>query len=253
MSDIETVVADTDFARRLHYWLRYQVYCLETGFEKASRYPDRLERDEFDCRSKHFLMRDMHSDVWFAAARLVLPSDRTLPVERHCGVPRNIISSVKNIPYEQTAEFSRLLITKKGWPSIENIGLHHPNSENQRFVPRHFKIRKMVALKNLIRSMAAYCCEHKIPQWVFFATPALARILRRLGIKLSKIGGASQHRGVRFPYVAEVEQIYDTLTLSTEHERSKYQISHPYRLFSELHNTKYPSLLEEPFVERFGT
>jgi len=41
----EVILADTDEARRVHYRLRYQVYCMEEGFEAHDKFPDRMERD----------------------------------------------------------------------------------------------------------------------------------------------------------------------------------------------------------------
>jgi len=38
------------------YALRYQVYCLETGYEDASAFPDGLERDGDDAHSVHGLV-----------------------------------------------------------------------------------------------------------------------------------------------------------------------------------------------------
>ena len=250
MSDIEAIVADTETARRLHYQLRYQVYCLETGFEEASRYPDHKESDEYDNHATHFLMRGKQSGVGFAAARLVLPGDRALPVESLYEIPKNHISKIHGIPYEKTAEVSRLLITKNIRRPTEYASSRRPRVANQRqATPHHGRMRAAV-LVDLIRAMAAYSCEHGIPQWVFFATPALARILRRLGISLIEIGAPRQHRGIRFPYVTEAEQIYDTLTLATEREGNKDPLSPPYQLFSELSSATYPHNMEGPMLKQ---
>jgi len=45
----EAFLADTEPARQTHYRLRYQVYCRDTGWEDAARFPDQMERDEHDA------------------------------------------------------------------------------------------------------------------------------------------------------------------------------------------------------------
>jgi N-acyl amino acid synthase of PEP-CTERM/exosortase system len=103
ISDVQVVVADTAASRRIHYNLRYQVFCLETGFEEASRYPDEQETDEFDAYSTAFLVRQNGSNVWAGTARLILPDDKLLPIQ-HMYQLSNTLS------LKQTGEVSRLLI-----------------------------------------------------------------------------------------------------------------------------------------------
>lgn len=250
ISDVQVVVADTDTARRLHYQLRYQVFCLETGFEDASNYLNGQEQDEFDDRSVHFIVRSKRSKEWLATARLILPGERPLPIVRYCDVP------LHTLPFARTAEFSRLLIAR-------HVRRRHGDEKTPRkrgsikqsptlvaYQERHQTKNILVAL---IRAMAAYGLERDIPGAAFFITRALARILTQMGIGLTAIGAPCRHRGIRFPYISRAEQVYSTLTSLVEHDGSESHLTHHYELFSELYNTKNPSLLEEPFVERFGT
>ena len=52
--DIVPVVNDAQLHQAL--WLRYQVYCLETGFESVDEHPGGIEQDEFDKRAAHSLL-----------------------------------------------------------------------------------------------------------------------------------------------------------------------------------------------------
>jgi N-acyl amino acid synthase of PEP-CTERM/exosortase system len=49
------VPAYSDALKNEVYKLRYQVYCIETGFEKPELYPDGIEFDEYDSQSFHYL------------------------------------------------------------------------------------------------------------------------------------------------------------------------------------------------------
>jgi N-acyl amino acid synthase of PEP-CTERM/exosortase system len=50
-------LADTPASLSEALALRYQVYCLERGFEDPASNPDGHERDEFDERSVHAIVR----------------------------------------------------------------------------------------------------------------------------------------------------------------------------------------------------
>ena len=77
----EAVVADTPVARRIHHRIRYQVYCLEHGYEDPARYPDGEERDDWDQHSVHFIVRDRLSGEWIGAMRLIKPVEGRLPIQ----------------------------------------------------------------------------------------------------------------------------------------------------------------------------
>ena len=50
----EVFLADTPESKALHYQLRYQVYCEETGWERSPQFlQEKLERDDFDASSHH--------------------------------------------------------------------------------------------------------------------------------------------------------------------------------------------------------
>ncbi len=234
-SDIEAIVADTDRARHFHYRLRYQVFCLETGFEDAARYPDEEEKDEFDDRSVQFLMRHKASGDWLATSRLVLPDSDPLPIENYCELtPEN------GVVLEKTAEVSRLLIATE---------VRRRRCDGRRSRPARQRLRETAnLLRDLIRAIAAYCMRNDIPSTAFFITPALARILGRMSIELTQIGPPTRHRGIRVPYLTDVEQVFDTLSRLIIAERGIAPV--PYRLFSHL---ALPREMEEVALARFGT
>lgn len=228
ISEVQVVVADTAESRLLHYQLRYQVFCLETRFEDASNHPDGQEKDQFDDHAQHFLVRSKHAETWLATARIILPGDSPLPIERHCHVHRD------SVPFEQMAEFSRLLIStqvrrrRQGAVSRRSVGRpsRSPMCSDSAWM-----------LVKLFHAMAAYGLERGIPGAAFFITPALARILTRMKIELTAIGEPCQHRGLRFPYATDAKQVFEALSRFIE-VRGEDGEPCPYRLFSELPSTE---------------
>ena len=53
----QIVLADTPALRDTVFRLRYQIYCMETGFERPEDFPDGLEKDAFDGRAVHSLLQ----------------------------------------------------------------------------------------------------------------------------------------------------------------------------------------------------
>src|SRR3569623_78315 len=99
----EVVLADDECSRRIHYQLRYQVFCLDTGYEDPDAFPDGEEKDEWDQNAVQFLVRERETQQWVAALRLVVLQDKTLPI-----VTRAHITPDVAVASGETLEFSRL-------------------------------------------------------------------------------------------------------------------------------------------------
>lgn len=257
-SDIDVVVADTDVARRVHYALRYQVFCLETGFEDASKYPDAQEKDEFDDRCEHFIVRNRRTGDWLATARLILPGHGPLPIERYCDVPRH------TIPFDETAELSRLLIAthvrrrphaSAPHGGTKRLGRRGLSRRPSQLGAQEDRLQTARILCELLRAMAAYGLQSGIPYAAFFITPALARILKRMKIQLSQIGAPTQHRGIRFPYISNAIQVFGALNRFTYRDEGDPQLHYarPYRLYSELAGMANAGASWHEPIEKFGT
>jgi N-acyl-L-homoserine lactone synthetase len=76
----EVVVACTHVTRRIHHQIRYQVYCVEQGYEDPAQYPNQEEHDAWDEHAVHFLVRERSSGEWIGAMRLIRPLDGVLPI-----------------------------------------------------------------------------------------------------------------------------------------------------------------------------
>jgi len=92
----EVFLADTDEARRIHYNIRYQVYCQELAYEDSERFPNQMEIDQWDQPyhngqgSVPFLVRLKYSGEWIGAMRLVFSNHQSLPMGDFCSVEQPI-------------------------------------------------------------------------------------------------------------------------------------------------------------------
>jgi N-acyl amino acid synthase of PEP-CTERM/exosortase system len=225
----QAVLADTPAARRLHHRVRFQVYCMETGFEEAQNFPDHEERDAWDRKSAHFLIRARATGDWVAAARIVLPGDGLVPAEAFARIDPEVR---RRVPREHIGEISRLCTLgryRKATPAKRE------GADAIRFVPERRREPELVL--GLLRAAAAYSREHDIRYWYFLITPALARILTRLNIQLDKVGPLCRHRGERYPFLADLARSERQMAAGSPEIAAMLRRGPAYMRYSELHPT----------------
>jgi N-acyl amino acid synthase of PEP-CTERM/exosortase system len=218
----DMVPATTDSLMEAVYRLRYQVFCRETGFEKAEQFPDGLERDEYDAHSEHYLIRHRKTGVYAATTRLILPdpddADRLFPVERHCRLDRSDL--LDKIPRNRLAEVSRFCVSgyfkrRPGEPgTLAGIGpqrrYHYLVSEDERRTWPHL-------------TLALIACLHKInvrhgtTHWYALIEPSLFRLLGFLGINFTSIGPLTDYHGKRQPCIIQVPEYLDRVKKKNRH------------------------------------
>jgi N-acyl amino acid synthase of PEP-CTERM/exosortase system len=204
----EVILADNEAARKIHHQVRYKVYCLEEGFEDQSHFDNNEERDEWDAHSVHFTVRAKHTREWVAAMRMIVRGPVRLPIEQMCHITPLAAPTDRS-----TAEISRLCIVdeyrrgRKTHTSAQKATTSHLNDVKETRSPaaneRHHKSEIILGL---LRAAVDYSYEHDISSWYFLTTPALARIINRLCIRLVKVGSPCEHRGVRHPFFANLRE-----------------------------------------------
>jgi N-acyl amino acid synthase of PEP-CTERM/exosortase system len=213
----ELVHANNDALRMEAYFLRYQVYVLETGFETDSDCqtgtdengkPIHWEQDAFDERSDHFLLRHRRTGVYAATARLILPSaidvQAPYPIELHCALDQPITDAAIR---GQLAEISRFAVSKTfkrrlgemGKPSgvAEDIEIYF--EDNERRVLPHISLGLFAAVMRMVH-------EHNITHCYAVMEPALLRLLSRFGMVFNRIGPDVEYHGNRVPCISTVEE-----------------------------------------------
>ncbi len=221
--DFETVLADTQAAKRIHHEIRYQVFCEETGFEDRQAFPEHLEADQWDARSVPFLVRAKQTQEWVGTMRLILPG-QDLPAQQLCMMDRGAVARIK--PFE-VAEVSRLCVLS----SYRHQRPRLPAPLRQRKPTRE---RDSQIMLGLLRAAAGYSREQGIRYWYILTTSALARLMSSLHMPLSRVGDGIEHRGERFPYLAHIER--NRQRASRQSAALAQMLSHPtpYLRFSEL-------------------
>ena len=238
-SRFETFLADTDLSKRIHYQIRYRIFCIDTGFEDPTAFRIDEERDRWDDHAIHFLVREKATRQWVATMRLVLSDGAAFPVETLCE-----LSSPEGVRQNRgvSGEVSRLCMVKqyrgRQGSSFPQNQLFSGSSEDPQLACISDGLNRRAEpeiMLGLFRAAFAYSQEYSVDRWYFLVTPALARMVNRLGISLEQIGSEVRHRGIRIPYVTDPaigrretmlksEAIADMLTRDVPH----------YRFFSEL-------------------
>jgi len=203
----EMVRADTDELLNEVFKLRYQVYCLETGFENPEEHPDAMERDVEDTYAVHYLLRHKASQKYVATTRLILHEPgRQFPVEVHCEIETT--EQLARVPLGERAEISRFCISKefkrrKGesgtLEGVDRESIDRHSVDERRTFP-HLILGLFACLIDLSRT-------HNVTYWYCVMEPALFRYLDSLGIHFNKMGPLVDYHGKRQPGGAPVEDI----------------------------------------------
>lgn len=218
----ELVSVVTDEQKREVFKLRYQVYCVETGFENEENcqleYDEqgnklRLEIDEFDDRSAHYLIKHKKSDLYAATVRLVLPDHTnyaaSFPIESHCTIENSVTDPEIR---KHVAEISRFAVSKtfKRRPGeagtiagVTKQTVVNFESNERRVLP-HITISLFAGIVQMTRA-------HGITHWYAVMEPALLRLLARFGIHFPAIGNDIDYHGIRRPCLAIVDDVLPSI------------------------------------------
>lgn len=212
-SRYEVVLADTEESKEIHYALRYRVFCLEKRFENATRFSRQMEMDQYDSQAVHFLVRDRVTGNWIAAARLIFNSVESLPISAVANI--EIPERLNNVVI---AEFSRLLILT-AFRQSQSQALAEPE-----------------ILLGLIRAAREYSLGRNTENWVFLCRRSINRILGSVGIDMQQIGPACVHRGIRVPYLMDLNAAFDNVSLVSPRTHQMFSRTQTYCYYSDLYN-----------------
>ena len=197
--------------------LRFQVYVNEWGFERPEDHPGGVEQDEYDQHSIHFCACSKHSDDVVGAARIILGSECPLPIEQHF----NINQLPPGVQREQTAEISRLAISKKFrcraieraiFGTEKGTSKHiHPTMGNRRDFRRKCEHQ---LVRGLYISLYRESKLRGLNHWFTVMAKGLYVILKRWGISFEQIGPARDYHGIRAPYLISIESIERSLQIN---------------------------------------
>jgi N-acyl-L-homoserine lactone synthetase len=188
-------IDDDPFLMEQSYRLRYQVYCLERNFLKASNYPDQIECDEYDRFSLHAGVIS-HDHRLVGTLRLVKVGLDDLPLTRHCTIFDECKSRLRG-DRVQLAEVSRLCMSRE---------CRDEQAGNSRVGQTLFRATYQTAKRN------------HLTHWLAAMEPSLHRLLAAVGVPFRIAGPATDYFGEVAPYMCDLEE-FDANILSGRHPR----------------------------------
>lgn len=204
------VPADTPELVRESQRLRYQVYCVETGFENAEEFPDRLERDSYDDHSVCSLLIHRPSGMVAGTVRLILPGGGTTDLPALEVSPDLRDLGQDRLPRECTAEISRFAISKEFRKRREDTLIpalyENPSAAGDQRVIPHITLGLMQAILRM-------SIENGMRHLAIVVEPALDRLIRKLGIYFTPIGPLIDFHGRRRAHHRDIagllDEVYD--------------------------------------------
>lgn len=206
------VPAHSDELKNEVYKLRYQVYCIETGFESLHLHPASIEYDEYDSHSSHYLILHKKTETYAATTRLILPNidngEKLFPIEKYTYIDNIELSN--NIPRANLAEASRFCVSKEfkrrrneagTLTGIESDWVDIFTEKERRVFP-HLTIGLLACLINI-------SSKNNIHYWYAVMEPSLARFFLSLGMYFIPIGPIADYHGKRRPYIIKVSELLD--------------------------------------------
>lgn len=179
-NEFETEIATTSMMLDEAYRLRYQVYCVERGYETSA---NGFETDSFDRSSRHVLLRRRSTREVVGTVRVVLPgrgpsaSQTTMPMEQICNP-----AVLRGLPLHRTGEISRFAISKDRRHGVGHAGV----------------FMRLGLMQGILRVSQ----EAGLTHWCAVLERSLIRLLQSTAIHFSPIGPAVEYHGIRQPAVA---------------------------------------------------
>lgn len=207
----EVIPANTPQLLETVYRLRYQVYCLETGFEDPNLNPYGLEMDSFDKYSVHSLLRYRPTGTYAGTVRLVLPRmdvEKCFPI--HGVTHHPFFLDSQKFPQNEVAEISRFAIAKAFRKRLGESLSPSAASSSENF--RKYDERRILPhiTLGLYLSIVKMSFENGIKHWFCVMEPALYRLLSRSGLHFVPCGSPVNYHGKRQPCYAHADELLGT-------------------------------------------
>jgi N-acyl amino acid synthase of PEP-CTERM/exosortase system len=154
--------------------------------------------------------------------RLVLALPRQLPLSRFSTIDTDAINGLTGTI---VAEASRLCVLPAPIPDSKQ----KTNGAD----PRDIFHPSFVTL-GLIRAAREYCLGQGIQFSFFLITDQLARILQRVGMEIKSVGPATDHRGLRRPYIHDFKDGYRRMPDKSPLVFDMFQASPAYKYHSRI-------------------
>lgn len=213
----EIVSADTPELLEEVFSLRFRILCINNtvpGF-CPSNFPDQLEKDEYDQRSAHFLLRHRPTKTFIGTTRLILPDpkhpEKKLPTELNTQFYPKF--QVNPSMRKHTAEISRFVMLNTFFKrKNEHYSLAGPiNIPSQATGTLRERRRFPHPMLGLVVGIMQTCAQYEIYHLLSSMEPALNKLLRFYGMQLNPVGPSADFHGSRIPYYGYLIDILDRM------------------------------------------
>ncbi len=217
-------IAHTDIEKSYVYKVRYNVYCLEFGFEPADKFDVEEETDEYDHYSTHCLVS--HNRRGPAGCLRMVPAEidgenKRMPIEEVCPEslqhPSILQKFEKQVDRRLICEASRLAVDssfrRRAGENRSRIG--ESESVDVKNVEGEYRSFNIVSEAVFLSGIALADVMNR-PIMMAMMEPFLPRILRRAGICFEKLGDEIEYHGRRAPYYTDTRNIKATLNASLQ-------------------------------------
>jgi N-acyl amino acid synthase of PEP-CTERM/exosortase system len=207
---------DVDFAvsqaqKNAVYGLRYRVYCEEQHYEPVERFPDGMERDEFDAKSLHILITHKASGIHAGCVRLVGTGGRRqtdlLPYEKHC--PDSVepdFFRARGLQRESICEISRLAVD----PRFRRRPDATVEEGEEQFSAEEIRTFPLIATAGFLSATALSDITGRTDVFSLME-PFLPRLMRHAGFEFQRAGKDVDYHGTRAAYFCKTEWAIDNL------------------------------------------
>lgn len=201
----EVLLADTEESKKIHFQLRYHVYCDELRFEDKNNFPNKSESDEWDTNAIHFIVRHKYTGQYLGALRLAQGAQRGFPLEKYS----KLYKKPNENQYAYSMEISRLCVIKEArrFNSKSETIIDPKQKYYSRANINEYRPSNRELMWGMIRAAALYSHNIGVIKWYILVAPALALTIQKAGFSMKKIGHACQLRGERTPYILNVDQV----------------------------------------------
>ena len=198
--------ADTPALVRTAQAIRYQVYCLERGFEDPSRQDRGLECDALDARSVHSLLLHRPTADAIGTVRLILPqAGAALPAEALLAASG--IRAGDLMPLASTAEVSRFAISNQ----FRRSRCDGVFADGDIRLRRELECRGTLPCLGLLQEVTRQSLARGITHWMAVMEPKLIRMLAAIGIHFTPVGPLVSHHGLRQPSYGCIAAVLERL------------------------------------------
>jgi N-acyl amino acid synthase of PEP-CTERM/exosortase system len=211
----DIIEADSDALRERVFRLRYRVFCVENPFEDPLEHPDKLERDAYDARSHHILLRHRGSGEEAGTIRVVMPDAaspmHSFPLQAACRHP--FLARAEHVP--RLCEISRLCISAsfrrrhRDGPVYSSLDADSARSRGN--AGSRFLTRRVIpyAAMGLFKGAFKTVLELGGVDCIAVMEPRLICSIAATGFCCENIGGPIEFHGTRQPVIFNLRQVYE--------------------------------------------